>query len=50
MSDTMTQTPANTGTMMVKGVVALIAALLLFAPFLFQDTRAIEVAARICNR
>ena len=48
MSNPMTQTPANTGTMMVKGVVALIAALLLFAPFLFQDTRAIEVAARIC--
>ncbi|NDR58874.1 branched-chain amino acid ABC transporter permease [Aliiruegeria sabulilitoris] len=32
----------------VKLVVLLIAALLLFAPFLFQDIRSLEVAARIC--
>lgn len=32
----------------VKGAVFLIWALLLFAPFLFQDVRSIEVAARIC--
>ena len=32
----------------VKLLVLLIAAALLFAPFLFQDTRALEVAARIC--
>ena len=32
----------------VKALVLLIAAALLFAPFLFQDTRALEVAARIC--
>ncbi|WP_068118439.1 branched-chain amino acid ABC transporter permease [Tropicimonas marinistellae] len=36
------------GEMLVKGVVLLIAALLLFAPFLFQDIRSLEVAARIC--
>ena len=36
------------GENVVKSIVLLIAALLLFAPFLFQDTRAIEVAARIC--
>ena len=36
------------GTYVIKGVVALIAALLLFAPFLFQDVRSLEVAARIC--
>ena len=38
----------STGTTLVKGIVAIIAALLLFAPFLFQDVRALEVAARIC--
>ena len=32
----------------VKAAVLLIAGALLFAPFLFQDTRALEVAARIC--
>jgi len=32
----------------VKAVVGLIAALLLFAPFVFQDVRSFEVAARIC--
>ncbi len=32
----------------VKLAVVIIAALLLFAPFLFQDVRALEVAARIC--
>ncbi|MGH1454950.1 MAG: branched-chain amino acid ABC transporter permease [Paracoccaceae bacterium] len=37
-----------TGTLTVKSTVLLIGALLLFAPFLFQDVRAIEVAARIC--
>ena len=36
------------GTLGVKAIVAIIGALLLFAPFLFQDVRAIEVAARIC--
>ena len=38
----------TSGEKIVKGVVLLIGALLLFAPFLFQDTRALEVAARIC--
>ena len=37
-----------TGTLAIKGIVLIIAALLLFAPFLFQDVRSIEVAARIC--
>ncbi|WP_375690858.1 branched-chain amino acid ABC transporter permease [Pseudooceanicola sp. LIPI14-2-Ac024] len=41
-------TPSTTGTLAIKGVVALIGAVLLFAPFLFQDVRSIEVAARIC--
>lgn len=41
----MTQT---TGALAVKAIVLVIAAALLFAPFLFQDTRSIEVAARIC--
>ncbi len=36
------------GTLAIKLVMALIFALLLFAPFLFQDVRALEVAARIC--
>ena len=36
------------GTFIVKTAALVIAALLLFAPFLFQDTRSIEVAARIC--
>ncbi|WP_238364989.1 branched-chain amino acid ABC transporter permease [Mesobacterium pallidum] len=35
------------GTLTVKGAALLIWALLLFAPFLFQDVRQIEVAARI---
>ncbi len=43
-----TGTRTTTGTLIVKGTVALIAALLLFAPFLFQDVRSLEVAARIC--
>ncbi len=38
----------NRGERFVKLVVLLIAALLLFAPFLFQDIRSLEVAARIC--
>lgn len=38
----------NTGTTLVKTVVLLIGAALLFAPFLFQDVRSLEVAARIC--
>lgn len=38
----------STGTTAVKGTVLFIGALLLFAPFLFQDVRALEVAARIC--
>lgn len=42
-------TEANSqGSFAVKAVVLLIAAALLFAPFLFQDVRSIEVAARIC--
>ncbi|MDV7142393.1 branched-chain amino acid ABC transporter permease [Tropicimonas sp. TH_r6] len=42
-------TQENTqGARLVKLVVLLIAALLLFAPFLFQDIRSLEVAARIC--
>lgn len=36
------------GTIAVKSAMLVIAALLLFAPFLFQDIRALEVAARIC--
>ncbi|MGB7240778.1 MAG: branched-chain amino acid ABC transporter permease [Sulfitobacter sp.] len=36
------------GTLAVKAVMLVIATLLLFAPFLFQDVRALEVAARIC--
>lgn len=36
------------GTLTVKSAMLVIAALLLFAPFLFQDIRALEVAARIC--
>lgn len=43
MNDTLT-----TGALTVKIIVLLIAALLLFAPFLFQDIRSLEVAARIC--
>lgn len=42
-------TPQNTtGTWIVKATVLLIAAGLLFSPFLFQDVRALEVSARIC--
>ncbi|MWD30130.1 branched-chain amino acid ABC transporter permease [Aquicoccus sp. SCR17] len=37
-----------TGSKFIKTVVLLIWAALLFAPFLFQDVRSIEVAARIC--
>ena len=40
--------PARTGRMIVYGVAALIALALLFAPFLFPDVRASQVAARIC--
>ncbi|WP_386625626.1 branched-chain amino acid ABC transporter permease [Sulfitobacter geojensis] len=36
------------GTIAVKTTMLIIAGLLLFAPFLFQDIRALEVAARIC--
>ncbi len=36
------------GTLTVKTAMLVIAFLLLFAPFLFQDIRALEVAARIC--
>lgn len=43
MSDQVT-----TGSRIVKTTVLIIAALLLFAPFLFQDIRSLEVAARIC--
>lgn len=38
----------TTGTWIVKATVLLIAAALLFSPFLFQDVRALEVSARIC--
>ncbi len=38
----------NPGERLVKSAVALIGLLLLFAPFLFQDVRSLEVAARIC--
>lgn len=38
----------KSGDRLVKGAVLAIAALLLFAPFLFQDVRSVEVAARIC--
>ncbi|SPF79859.1 branched-chain amino acid ABC transporter permease [Pseudoprimorskyibacter insulae] len=41
-------TQVTNGTRIVKAIVLLIGALLLFAPFLFQDVRSIEVAARIC--
>ncbi|WP_375174692.1 branched-chain amino acid ABC transporter permease [Pseudooceanicola sp.] len=41
-------TPQTKGALLVKTVVFVIAAMLLFAPFLFQDVRSIEVAARIC--
>jgi branched-chain amino acid transport system permease protein len=44
----LSQEKLSTGDMVVKSVVLIIAALLLFAPFLFQDVRSIEVAARIC--
>ncbi|MDQ2093801.1 branched-chain amino acid ABC transporter permease [Rhodalgimonas zhirmunskyi] len=46
----MTQTtPAlPKGALFIKATVLLIGAVLLFAPFLFQDTRSLEVAARIC--
>jgi branched-chain amino acid transport system permease protein len=43
----MTET-SNQGSLIVKATVLIIAALLLFAPFLFQDVRSLEVAARIC--
>lgn len=36
------------GDLAVKATVLLIGAMLCFAPFLFQDVRALEVAARIC--
>lgn len=36
------------GAISIKSAMLVIAALLLFAPFLFQDIRALEVAARIC--
>ena len=39
---------ATQGDRIVKLSVLVIAALLLFAPFLFQDIRSLEVAARIC--
>jgi branched-chain amino acid transport system permease protein len=45
----MTQTTKSPkGALFIKGLVLTIGALLLFAPFLFQDTRSLEVAARIC--
>jgi branched-chain amino acid transport system permease protein len=44
----MTYAKQTYGTLTVKAAMLVIAALLLFAPFLFQDVRALEVAARIC--
>nr|WP_323782461.1 branched-chain amino acid ABC transporter permease [Amylibacter sp.] len=41
-------TKMSYGDLAVKATVLLIGALLCFAPFLFQDVRALEVAARIC--
>ena len=41
----MTQT---SGELIIKATVLLIGAVLLFSPFLFQDVRSVEVAARIC--
>ncbi|KAA2314210.1 branched-chain amino acid ABC transporter permease [Pseudooceanicola sediminis] len=41
-------TTSTYGSIAVKLMVLLIAAALLFAPFLFQDVRSVEVAARIC--
>ena len=38
----------TTGALTIKLIVLAIGALLLFAPFLFQDVRSLEVAARIC--
>ncbi|MVO18411.1 branched-chain amino acid ABC transporter permease [Parasedimentitalea huanghaiensis] len=38
----------STGALIVKITVLTIGAALLFAPFLFQDVRSLEVAARIC--
>ncbi len=43
----MTTSPTK-GAIVVKLVVLAIALMLLFAPFLFQDVRSLEVAARIC--
>lgn len=43
----MTTIPTK-GDRIVKATVLIIAGLLLFAPFLFQDIRSLEVAARIC--
>ena len=40
--------PSTQGSVIVTAAVLVIAALLLFAPFLFQDVRSLEVAARIC--
>lgn len=43
-----TLTKMSYGDLAVKATVLLIGAMLCFAPFLFQDVRALEVAARIC--
>lgn len=43
-----TLTKMSYGDIAVKATVLLIGAMLCFAPFLFQDVRALEVAARIC--
>ena len=44
----MTHSKDTYGALAVKTSMLVIAGLLLFAPFLFQDVRALEVAARIC--
>ncbi|SHJ12896.1 amino acid/amide ABC transporter membrane protein 2, HAAT family [Shimia gijangensis] len=44
----MTHSSPARGELFIKALVLTIGVLLLFAPFLFQDTRSLEVAARIC--
>lgn len=48
MTHTTPTKPRTTGDKLVKAIVLCLGALLLFAPFLFQDIRSLEVAARIC--
>ncbi len=48
LSENIMSKSSASGALVVKSIVFVIAALLLFAPFLFQDVRSLEVAARIC--